>query len=189
MNSHAPTLSNAPPVSACPLVHPRASTAPAPTTAPPAPAAPSRGDTPTCGPRSTLTPSRPASAAEHHPPIITPRISTTSQSRNSPPASRGVAKNVLLDATSGATPRPVAAAAVANAPLPPSPRPAITNDASSTSPSATPARYGSAYGRGAPSLRALIGRSTGRRADLRPAAPSCATIPGTIRRTAAPGGR
>ena len=38
----APTLSSAPPVSACPLVHPRASTAPTPISAPPATAAPSR---------------------------------------------------------------------------------------------------------------------------------------------------
>ena len=101
MNSHAPTLSSAPPVSACPLVHPRASTAPTPITAPPAPAAHNRGDTAACGPRSTRTASRPASAAEHHPPIITPRISTTSQSRNSPPASRCVARKSLRDAHFG----------------------------------------------------------------------------------------
>ena len=35
MNSQLPTLRSAPPVSACPLVHPRASTAPSPITLPP----------------------------------------------------------------------------------------------------------------------------------------------------------
>src|SRR5207249_965238 len=52
MNNQLPTLSNAPPVSASPLVQPRASTAPMPITAPPPNAYMSRTPRPMRGPRS-----------------------------------------------------------------------------------------------------------------------------------------
>ena len=66
MNSQLPTLSSAPPVSAWPLVQPRASTAPRPITAPPANAATSRASREMRGPRSTSRRSRPASHADAH---------------------------------------------------------------------------------------------------------------------------
>src|SRR5439155_25172344 len=62
MNSQLPALRSAPPVSACPLVHPRASTAPNPITPPPAKAVTrrARGEKP--GPRSMSTRKRPATS-------------------------------------------------------------------------------------------------------------------------------
>src|SRR5262249_1021816 len=68
-NSQLPTLSNAPPVSAWPLVHPRASTAPMPMIAPPANAATRREPRDIRGPRSTAKCMRPASHADNAPPI------------------------------------------------------------------------------------------------------------------------
>ena len=61
----------------------------------------------------------------------------------------GCQSGIGLPATApGATACTDVAAAAAKAPLAPRPRPASTNDASSTSPSSTPVRYGSAYGAG-----------------------------------------
>src|SRR5689334_24914858 len=102
MKVQLPTLSSAPPVSACPLVQPRASTAPTPITVPPAKAIARRDDAVTPRPRVTthqvvpvfreergLSPFlawRPASIAEAKPPIATPTISISSHSCHGPPS-------------------------------------------------------------------------------------------------------
>ena len=65
--------------------------------------------------------------------------------------------------------------------------PTKTNAASSTSPSATPARYGSAYGSGARrDAEALIASPLRRRRGFRPADRCGVPTPGTSRRTAGP---
>src|SRR4029079_4175521 len=97
MKPQLPTLSSAPPVSAWPLVQPRASTAPSPMTAPPPNAIASRERTLTPLPRSTSPArprpprppppapgGRPGSPADRKPPRNTPRISNSSQSRQGP---------------------------------------------------------------------------------------------------------
>src|SRR5262249_40079998 len=134
------------PVNACPLVQPRARTAPTPMIAPPAHAIARRERTVTPVPRSTPRRSLPASAADRNPPIATPTISISSHSRHGPPGrARQRPKYGFDPAYAGATAATVPEAVAANAPDAPSPRPANTNAASSTSPRATPERYGSEY--------------------------------------------
>src|SRR4051812_16705248 len=86
--------------------------------------------------------------AERNPPAKTPMISITSHAVHGDPSCRYMLKYAFACAPAGLTARTAPAAALANAPDAPSPRPTIVNAVSNTSPSATPARYGSAYARG-----------------------------------------
>src|SRR5262245_39440491 len=151
MKIQLPTESNAPPLSACPLVHPRAILAPTPISTPPPAAAYMRSPAPTPAPRSVSRRTRPASHADVKPPSITPASSKTSQSCSglaTPFGRYGASAGDAAARTGPCTAAVPDATTLANAPEAPSPCPTTTYAASRTRPMPMPARYGSMYGRG-----------------------------------------
>src|SRR5512133_676313 len=147
MNAQLPTLSSAPPVSAWPLVQPRASFAPTPMSTPPTNANISRLLVVMFGPFSTVLVTRCANTPDRNPPTNTPSTSKTSQSMSGlVPSLRYSAKAGLLATWPGATASSPAVMVEATAPDAPSPRPITTNEASRTRPRPRPATYGFQYG-------------------------------------------
>ncbi len=141
MKIQLPTLIKAPPVSACPLVQPRANLAANPIMVPPVKARSNLPPDETRGPLTISLLIRPENHPEIKPPTTTPRISKTSQSISGclPPFPRYSLNNPLDAACSEAMASTPTETNDVKAPEAPRPRPIMTKAESNVSPNPIPA--------------------------------------------------